>query len=270
MSDSIELSKLAKKIRRKILKMIFESQSSHIGAALSIVDILVVLYFKIMNFSPENYNDPSRDKLVLSKAHGSAALYAALSEKGIIPTSYLERYYVDDGLLPGHLDATSASGIEFSAGSLGHGFPAAIGMAIANRQSSNEGKIFVIIGDGECNEGSVWEGIMFASHHKLDNLTVVVDYNKIQSFGMTNEVINQESMVDRWKSFGWDVFEVDGHNFASLTDAFLKPCSRPKVIIAHTVKGKGISFMENKLEWHYKSPNQEQFDLAISELADGQ
>jgi len=141
-------------------------------------------------------------------------------------------------------------------------------MAIANLQLSNSGKIFSIIGDGECNEGSIWEAIMLASHLKLSNLTAVVDYNKFQSFGITNDVINQEPIVDRWKSFGWDVFEVDGHNFSELIDSFNQPQSKPKVIIAHTVKGKGVSFMENKFEWHYKSPNQEQYDLAIREIDD--
>lgn len=261
-----DLKQISRKIRKHILKMIFASQSSHIGAALSIVDILVLLYFQIMKIDSKNPSDPLRDKFILSKAHGSAALYATLAEKGIIPLQYLEKYYVDEGILPGHLDTFSSPGIEFSAGSLGHGFPVAIGMAISNLQSSNPGRIFVIIGDGECNEGSIWEGIMLASHLKLTNLTAIVDYNKIQSFGRTNDVINQEPIGDRWKSFGWDVFEVDGHNFTELYDAFQQSHTKPKVIIAHTVKGKGVSFMENKLEWHYKSPNQEQYDLALNEI----
>lgn len=190
--------------------MALYSKSPHIGSALSIVEILVTLYFKIMSIDPKNPQKEIRDKLILSKAHGSAALYATLAEKGIIPSYYLEKYYIDEGILPGHLNTLSAPGIEFSAGSLGHGFSAAIGMAISNRQSHNQGQIFVIIGDGECNEGSVWEGIMLASHLKLANLTAIVDYNKIQSFGRTNDVINQEPIVDRWRSFGWNVFEVDG------------------------------------------------------------
>ena len=263
-----KLQDISKKIRKHVIKMVFASQSSHIGAALSIVDILVVLYFHILNVNSKNYTNILRDKFILSKAHASSALYATLAEKEIIPLDHLEKYYVDDGILPGHLDSTFIPGIEFSAGSLGHGFPVAVGMAIANLQLPNSGKIFTLIGDGECNEGSIWEGIMLASHLKLSNLTAIVDYNKIQSFGMTNDVINQEPIVDRWKSFGWDVFEVDGHDFSQLINALNQPQSKPKVIIAHTVKGKGVSFMENKLEWHYKSPDQEQYDLAINEIDD--
>ena len=263
-----KLKEISKKIRKHILKMIYDSQSSHIGAALSIVDILVILYFHTMNVDSKNYKDVLRDKFVLSKAHASSALYATLVEKEIIPLDYLEKYCVDDGILPGHLDSTFVPGIEFSAGSLGHGLSVAVGMAIANLQLPHSGRIFTLVGDGECNEGSIWEAIMLASHLKLSNLTAIVDYNKFQSFGMTNDVINQESIVDRWKSFGWDVFEVNGHNFLELIDAFNEPQSKPKVIIAHTVKGKGVSFMENKFEWHYKSPNQEQYDLAIREMDD--
>lgn len=264
--NDTELKIIAKNIRKKILKMIFVSQSSHIGTSLSIVDILVLLYFQIMKIDSKNPSDPLRDKFILSKAHGSTALYAILAEIGFFPLSYLDKYYVDDGILPGHLDKDSARGIEYSMGSLGHGLSVGVGMAIANKQTGNYGKIYVLLGDGECNEGSVWEAIMLASHLKLNNIIVVVDYNKIQSFGNTNEVINQEPIVDRWKSFGWDVFEVDGHNFIELYDAFQQSHTKPKVIIAHTVKGKGVSFMENKLEWHYKSPNQEQYDLALDEI----
>jgi len=261
-----ELKMIAKKIRSHILKMTLYSKSSHIGSALSIVEILVMLYFKILNLDPQNPLKNDRDKLILSKAHGSAALYAVLAEKGFFPLDYLDKYYIDDGILPGHLDKQSAPGIEYSTGSLGHGLSAGIGMAMANRQTSNAGKIFAIIGDGECNEGSIWEGVMFASHLKLDNITAIIDYNKIQSFGRTNEVINQEPIKDRWNSFGWEVYEIDGHNFEELLEAIIAPQQKPKVIIANTVKGKGISFMEDKLEWHYKSPNQEQYEQAIREL----
>lgn len=246
--------------------MTLYSKSSHIGSAFSIVEILSVLYFRIMKFNPKNFLEEPRDKLILSKAHGSAALYSILVEKGSFDESYLERYYIDGGILPGHLDKNSAPGIEFSAGSLGHGLSVGVGMAIAHKQNKNPGKIFVILGDGECNEGSVWEAIMLASHIKLDNLTAIVDYNKIQSFGRTNEVINQEPIVDRWKSFGWEVIEINGHDYTQLIDAFQTKHSKPKVIIAHTIKGKGVSFMENKLEWHYKSPDEEQYKNAIREI----
>jgi transketolase len=161
---------------------------------------------------------------------------------------------------------TVAPGLEASVGSLGHGLSIVVGMAIANKQMSNPGRIYVLLGDGECNEGSVWEAVMLASHLKLTNLTAVVDFNKLQGFGRTNSVINQENLQQRWQAFGWEAYEVDGHNVDDLEMIFNKPQKGPKVIIAHTVKGKGVSFMENRLEWHYKSPNDEQYDMAVREL----
>ncbi len=260
------LNEICKKVRKHILRMVFYSKSSHIGAALSIVEILVVLYFKILNIDPVNTQKTDRDKFILSKAHGSAALYGTLVERGFFSVENLEKYFIDGGILPGHLDKTSVPGIEFSTGSLGHGLSVAIGMAIANSSIPNRGKIFVLIGDGECNEGSIWEGIMLASHLKLNNLTVIIDYNKIQSFGRTNEVINQEPIADKWRAFGWNVLEVDGHNIEQLFNLFKSKSLKPKVIIAHTVKGKGISFMEDSLTWHYKSPNEEEYQQALKEL----
>jgi len=260
-----ELKIVAKKIRKHVLKMTLYSKSSHIGSALSIVEILTVLYFVVMKI---DLNDlKNSDKFVLSKAHASAALYSILAEKDFFPKSYLEKYYVDDGILPGHLDRFSVPGIEFSAGSLGHGFSAALGMAIGKKHSEYS-NIYTLIGDGETNEGSIWEGAMLASHLSLNNFTAILDYNKIQSFGRTNDVINQEPLAERWRVFGWEVIEVDGHNFEELLEAFNVNTSKPKIIIAHTVKGKGISFMEDKLEWHYKSPNQDEYDLAIKELGE--
>lgn len=261
-----EIKKLAQKIRIHVLNMVNYAQSSHIGASYSIVEILVTLYLKILKIDPNDPQKLDRDKFLLSKAHGSVALYAILAEVGFFPLSYLDKYYIDNGILPGHLDKDSVPGIEYSMGSLGHGLSVGVGMAIANKQTSNCGKIFVLLGDGECNEGSVWEAIMLASHLKLNNITAIVDYNKIQSFGRTNEIINQEPIVDKWKAFGWHVFEVDGHNYEQLLDAFQHPQTGPKVIIAHTVKGKGVSFMENSLDWHYKSPNNEQYLQARKEL----
>lgn len=261
-----EMKELSKKVRIHVLNMVNNAQSSHIGAAYSIVEILVTLYSRIMKVDPKNPTWNERDKFILSKAHGSTALYAVLSEIGFFPQSYLEKYYVDGGILPGHLDRTSGLGIEYSIGSLGHGLSVGVGMAIANQQNNNPGRIFVLLSDGECDEGSVWEAIMLASHLKLKNLIAIVDYNKIQSFGRTNEVINLEPIVDRWNSFGWNVHEVDGHNFEELIHALEKPHERPKVIIANTVKGKGVSFMENTLDWHYKSPNKEQYEQALREI----
>lgn len=255
-----ELEETARRVRRRVLGMAFKSQSSHVGAALSIVEILVSLYFEILRTDPARPLERNRDRLVLSKAHGSAALYAVLAERGFFPASRLEEYYADGGSLPGHLDRSSAPGVEFSAGSLGHGLPAALGMAIPRR-----GRVFAVVGDGECNEGSVWEAAMLASHLKLDNLTVIIDYNKIQSFGRTDEVI-ESNLQERWRAFGWDARRIDGHSFEELLGALRAPQSGPKAVIADTVKGKGVSYMEDKLEWHYRSPDKEQYEAALEEL----
>jgi transketolase len=255
-------------IRKSIVHMCHYSKSSHVGTCLSMVDILYVLYYKIMHLDPSNPTMAGRDKFILSKGHGGAALYATLAERGYFPKSYLDRYYVDGGLLPGHLDMEAVPGVEVSAGSLGHGLSIGIGMAIANQLDEDKGHIYVLVGDGECNEGSIWEAVMLASTLKLQNLTVIIDYNQLQSFGRTNEVINQENMSERWSSFGWDAIDVDGHHLQAIEDAFKLPHVGPRAIIAHTVKGKGVSYMENKLEWHYKSPNDEQLALALQELGE--
>ncbi|UOF91387.1 transketolase [Fodinisporobacter ferrooxydans] len=257
---------LTNDIRKSILHMMHYSKSSHIGACFSIVEILYVLYFKILNIDPATPFMTERDKFILSKGHASAALYATLAERGFFSKELLNKYYINSGVLPGHLDKSSIPGIEVSTGSLGHGLPIGLGMAIANRLNSNKGNIFVLLGDGECNEGSVWEAIMLAAHLKLNNLTAIVDYNGLQGFGETKDVLNQENLLERWRIFGWESFFVDGHNIDDLTTILKLQVQKPKVVIAKTIKGKGISFMENKLEWHYKSPNDLQFQLALKEL----
>ncbi|MDG0811185.1 thiamine pyrophosphate-dependent enzyme [Cohnella rhizosphaerae] len=178
----------------------------------------------------------------------------------------LDGYYVDGGSLPGHLDKDAVPGIEASAGSLGHGLSIGLGMALANRQTGNPGRVYVLVGDGECNEGSIWEAAMLAAHLRLGGLTVIVDFNKLQGFGRTNEVIDQSNLSDRWRVFGWEAHEVDGHDADELERVLRLPQTGPKAIIAHTVKGKGVSFMEDRLEWHYRSPDDAQKSLAISEL----
>lgn len=250
--------------------MMHRSKSSHIGTCFSTVEILLALYFSVLRFDAGAPNDPARDRFLMSKGHGSAALYAVLAERELIPMEWLDRYYCDDGKLPGHLDRLSSPWIDTSAGSLGHGLSIGLGMALAANRKSLQSHVYVLLGDGECNEGSVWEAVMLASHLKLRNITAIVDYNRIQSFGMTNEVINQENLADRWGAFGWDVREVQGHDFESLLAALYEPSPLPRAIIAHTVKGKGVSFMENRLEWHYKSPNEEQLQAALRELEQGQ
>lgn len=255
-------------IRKSILHMVHYSKSSHVGTCLSIVEILYTLYGKIMNVDPCEPGKPDRDKFILSKGHGGAALYATLAEFGFFPKSGLDRYYIDGGLLPGHLDRTAVPGIEVSSGSLGHGLSLGLGMAIANRIDNRPGHIYVLLGDGECNEGSVWEAVMLASTLGLTNMTAIVDYNKIQSFGRTNEIINQSNMAERWRAFGWEAHEVDGHNVEQLEEVFRLSQTGPKAVIAHTVKGKGVSFMEDRLEWHYKSPNDQQYETALRELGE--
>lgn len=257
-----------KNIRKSVLNMVYYSKSSHVGTCLSIVDILYTLYFRVLNITPDNPKEADRDKFILSKGHGSAALYATLAERGFFPKEYLDRFYIDGGILPGHLDMEAIPGIETSSGSLGHGLSIGLGMAIANKQMNNPGQIFVLLGDGECNEGSIWEAIMLASSLKLHNMTAIVDYNGLQGFGKTNEVINQENIADRWKAFGWQVYEADGHNVHEMERILKIPHSTPKVLIAYTVKGKGVSFMENKLEWHYKSPNNQQYNQAVKEVTE--
>jgi len=257
-------------IKKAIVQMAHYSKASHVASCLSVVEILYVLYFKKMNIDPLDPQKYDRDKLILSKGHSSAALYAVLAEKGYFSKEYLGKYYVDNGILPGHLDKNSVPGVEVSTGSLGHGLSIGLGMAIANRYNKNSGRIYVILGDGECNEGSVWEAVMLAATQKLDNLTVIVDYNQFQAFGRTNEIIDQRNMSDRWRTFGWEAYEVNGHNVNQLEDVFNKAQAGPKVIVAHTTKGKGVSFMENRLEWHYKSPNNEQCEIAMRELDGGQ
>jgi transketolase len=257
---------LSRRIRIHVLNMVNDAQSSHIGASYSIVEILVILYSRILKIDPKNPCEVTRDKFILSKAHGSCALYAILAEFEFFPLDFLKKYFIDGGILPGHLDKESAPGIEHSMGSLGHGLPFGVGLAYANKIDQNKGQIYVLVGDGECNEGTIWESAMFAGHHKLDNLTLIIDYNKIQSFGRVDDIINLEPFGQKWTSFNWDVIEIDGHNFEQLINAFESKSKKPKVIIANTVKGKGVSFMENTLEWHYKSTNSEQYDSALKEL----
>lgn len=238
------------------------SHASHVGSALSSVDIIATLYFKIMNISVSNLRSKNRDKFILSKAHASTALYATLAEKGFIPEANLFKYYVDGGVLTGHLDNLSICGVDCSAGSLGHGLSVGIGMALANASNN----VYVLMGDGECNEGSVWEAFMLLGKLKLRNITAIIDKNRLQGFGFNKEIINQDNLLNSITSFGLDVFEVNGHEIVALENAFKANSECTKVIIANTIKGKGVSFMENRLEWHYKSPNDAQLIEALKEI----
>ncbi len=266
-----ELRKHAKYIRLNILAMVTPTKSSHIGGAFSVVEFLTALYFEAMRIDPTDPQNPTRDILLYSKGHAVSALYATLVERGFAVPDILKEYHVDGGRLSGHPVIGNMSGVEFSSGSLGHGLPVGAGMAFARKRDRSESRVYVLLSDGECDEGSVWEAAMFAPHHGLDNLTAIIDYNKIQSFGSTKEVLDLEPLADKWRAFNWSVEEVDGHDFIGICASLNRlPFNqhRPSVIIAHTIKGKGVSFMENKLAWHYRSPNEEEYRLARKEVSE--
>lgn len=262
-------TQISKEIRKKVLKMTYESGTAHIGSSLSVVDILTVLYFKILNIDPQNPWSDQRDRFILSKGHAAAALYAILAQRGFFSEEILNSYCQDGGKLPGHVTRGCASGVEVSAGSLGHGLPMGAGMAIAAKNDEKKCRIFVLMSDGECEEGSVWEAAMFASCHQLDNLISIVDYNKLQAFGRTNEIMALEPLKEKWIAFGWQVKEIDGHNFSEIENSLSKipfEKGKPSLLIAHTIKGKGVSFMEDKLESHYKKLTEEEHKQALKEL----
>ncbi|RAI15901.1 MAG: transketolase [Candidatus Melainabacteria bacterium] len=255
-----------KEIRKTILKIVNKANVSHIGSALSVVDILYSLYFKVANISFKNINNKNRDIIILSKGHSSAALYSVLYHRGFLGKDKIEKYSLDNGTLPCHIDREKSPFFEVSSGSLGHGASLGVGFALAKKIDKCSGRVFVICGDGECNEGSVWEALMFASSHKLNNFVFIVDYNKLQGFGKTNEIIDQSNLEDRIKTFGFQTYSIDGNNIKEVTETLLKTSDKPIAIVANTVKGKGVSFMENRLEWHYKSPNDEQLKEALKEI----
>jgi len=265
---SADLNGLAARIRHHSLTMTNTAKSSHIGSCLSMVDLLAVLYGSILRLDPEQPDWPERDRFILSKGHAAAALYATLAERGFFPIEMLGSFYQNGSRLAGHASRT-VPGVEISTGSLGHGLPIAAGMALAAKRTDEKHRIFVLLGDGECNEGAIWEAAMFARQHRLDNLVVIVDLNGIQSLGSTKEILDLAPFADKWRAFGWSVCETDGHNLREL-EARLSSLpfelGRPSCLIANTVKGKGIWFMEGKLLWHYRSPQGEEFAAALAEL----
>ncbi len=246
------------------------AQSSHLGGALSAADIIAVLYQDILRVDPASPDRPGRDRFIMSKGHCCSALYAALAIKGFFPLKELSDYGKDGSRLMTHA-SHHVPGVEFSTGSLGHGLPVGCGLALAVKREGQDSRAFILLGDGECDEGSNWEAAMFAGHHGLDGLVAIVDFNMLQSFGTVKEVLDLDPFADKWRAFRWAVREVDGHDHAQLESALGRiPCEpgKPTVVIARTVKGKGVSFMENKLEWHYKSPNAEQLKQALQELGE--
>lgn len=260
---------LAQRVRRHVVLMTHRSGASHIGSCFSVTDILAVLYARVMRYNPGEPGWPERDRYILSKGHGCAALYAILAECGFFPREWLDTYYLDGTHLPGHATHKGIPGVEVSTGSLGHGLPLGSGMALAGKRDGKPYRVFVTISDGECDEGSNWEAALFSPHHRLDNLTVIIDHNKIQSLGFVKDVIDLSPLAEKWRAFGWATREVDGHDFDALEETLrrvpLEP-GRPTCVVAHTIKGKGVSFMENKLLYHYASPRGEELTRALEEL----
>lgn len=270
MKKSIEeLTQMAKVIRKDIITMLTESASGHPGGSLSSVEILTTLYFNEMNIDPENPGDLDRDRFVLSKGHAAPALYSVLCRRGFFDVKKLKTLRKINSTLQGHPNMNEVSGIDMSTGSLGQGISAAVGMAIAGKIDGKNYRVYSILGDGELEEGQVWEASMAAAQYKLDNLTAFVDHNGLQIDGPCEEVMSAEPITDKFKAFRWNVIEIDGHDFNQIIDAIeqaKKTKGKPTVIVCKTVKGKGVSFMENQVGWHGSAPNQEQCDIALKEI----
>lgn len=257
---------LANRIRQNALKMVHRAKASHIASALSIADILAVLYGQVMHFNLADQDCALRDRFILSKGHACVAVYSTLAEVGLIPKVQMETYGDDFSWLMNHI-SHKVNGVEFSTGSLGHGLPFGVGKALAAKARSETWRTFVLLSDGEMDEGSNWEALMFAAHHKLANLTAVIDYNKLQSLDSVANTLGLEPLVDKLKAFGCAIREIDGHDHQLIAEALSNIShEKPTVIVAHTTKGKGVSFMENRVEWHYKNPNDEQLAMALAEL----
>ncbi len=259
----MSVTETSKEIRRTIIGMANRSKSPHVGSSLSCVDVLTVLYFKVLNLDPWS----ERDICILSKGHAAMALYSTLAARGIISRDLLEGYLQNNGTLPGHLDRFVVKGIEASAGSLGHGFNIGLGMAYGFKKKKEDRKVFALIGDGESQEGSIWEGALFASKLGIDNFTAIMDYNNLQGYGSARDLCSFEPVKPKWEAFGWHAVEVDGHDHNAIKGAFNEESEgKPKIIIASTTKGKGVSFMENELKWHYFIVTDEHKERALGEL----
>lgn len=261
---------LAWLIRRHGIEMTHLSHGSHIASVLSVADVVAVLYNDVANVNPHNLNDENRDRVVLSKGHAGASIYACLAEKGFFDVKELKTHYADGSRLSGHVSHKGVPGVEISTGSLGHGVCMAAGIALSAKLDKKPFYTYAIVGDGECDEGSVWEMALFASHFKLNQLIVVVDHNKMQSLDFCENTLGLAPFKEKWQSFGWNVYDVDGHDHNALRKAFenaKKSTDKPSVIIANTIKGKGISFMEFDILWHYRFPHEgEEYDGALAEL----
>ncbi|HUE79344.1 MAG TPA: transketolase [Sphingomicrobium sp.] len=259
---------LALRLRRHVVRMCNRGGSSHVASGLSIADIVAVLYGAVLRVDPANSAWPDRDRFILSKGHAGACVYAALAERGFLAVADLERHYRNGSHLSGHVSHKSVPGVELSTGSLGHGLGIGAGMAMQLRRRGGKQGVFVLLSDGECDEGSNWEAILFVGHHRLSNLCAIVDYNKLQSLASVEKTIRLEPFEEKWRAFGWNVIRVDGHDHVALKRGFAAAAKagQPSCIIADTVKGRGVSFMENEVLWHYRSPQGAEFAAAMCEL----
>ncbi len=265
----VELAQLAKKLRYQIVKMSHVAETPHLGSALSCVEILVAAYWRVLRLDPLNPQDPFRDRFIFSKGHAATALYAALAARGFFSPTLLDTFAQHRSALAEQPSPGCVPGVELATGSLGHGLPVGVGMALGGRINGRNNRVFVTMSDGECNEGSVWESAMFAPSQRLDRLAVIIDYNKWQATGRSNEVMALVSLQKKWESFGWSASEVDGHDLSALIPAMSTVpdgTGKPVAIIAHTIKGKGIPFMEDDNNWHYRIPNQEELSAARESL----
>ena len=266
-----KIKEIAKRIRIDSVKMTNAAHSGHVGSMLSMAEIVAVLYEKILNVNPADPNMADRDRFVLSKGHAAAAVYSALAQKGFIPEEWLNRYYCDDGKLMGHI-SHKVPGVEFSTGSLGHGLPVAVGMAIAARYAGSKRKIICLVSDGDMNEGSTWEAIMFAAQEHLSNLTVIVDYNKVQALGYSKDIENLEPLDKKMELFGWSCKTVDGHDINALVETLSGlpfASDKPSIVIAKTVKCKGIDYLENTVESHYRFVPDDKIEEVINNIKEG-
>lgn len=267
--STTEMEAMAKRLRRHIISMTGRAGSGHPGGSLSAVEIVTSLYFRVLSHKPQYPCWPERDRFILSKGHAAPLLYAVLAECGYFPVEELATLRRLDTRLQGHTDCTLTPGVEMSAGALGQGLSFAIGVALAGRLDSRKYRVYVLLGDGECDEGQVWEAAMAAAHYRLDNLVAIVDNNGQQIDGWNRDVMNLEPFTEKWRAFGWHVIEVDGHDFAQLIPAFDQAKlvkGQPVAVIAHTIKGKGVSFMENNPDFHGKAPSAEEVETALKEL----
>ncbi|MBN8549914.1 MAG: transketolase [Deltaproteobacteria bacterium] len=266
---AVNSRELARRIRVHSLKMTSSGGGSHIASCLSVADILAVLYGGVLRYQATQPQWAERDRCVLSKGHAGAAFYAALAEVGFFPVDRLGGHYQNGSELSGHVSHKNVAGVEVSTGSLGHGLSIGSGMALHAKLSGEPQRVYVILSDGECDEGSTWEAILFAAHHHLDNLIAIVDYNKIQSLARVSETLGLEPFADKWRSFGWAVRECDGHDHEALKAELSnipQVSGKPLCLIAHTVKGKGVSFMEDTVLWHYRTAKGQEFERALAEL----